>query len=112
MTDQPVQPPASHLERWTAALGNLARPFALYAAAGSSAFATVAIVLREMSLIEGAAFIAAAWGGVGGLYWAKATEESRKASVAGNVEVAKATAPTDPQTIPIPESSKPPWERS
>lgn len=83
----------SSLERWTAALGSLARPFTLYVAALSSAIATVSIVFRGASLIEGAAYITAAWGGVGVLYGAKALEEGRKARASAEVEIAKAQTP-------------------
>lgn len=78
------------LERWTEALGQLARPFTLYVAAASSAIATVAIVFRGVSLIEGAAYITAAWAGVGVLYGAKALEERGKAKSSAEVEIAKA----------------------
>ncbi len=82
---------------WSAgrpALGHLARPFTLYVAGISSAVATVAIVFRGASLIEGAAYITAAWGGVGVLYGAKALEEGRKAKATAEVEIAKAQTPS------------------
>lgn len=90
MTDQPIQPPANGLERWTAALGNLARPYTLYVASTASAVATVSIVFRGVSLIEGAAYITAAWAGVGVLYGAKALEEGRKAKASADVDIARA----------------------
>lgn len=93
MTDTPIQPPGDRLERWTAALGNLARPFTLYVAGIASGVATVAIVFRGSSLIEGAAYITAAWGGVGVLYGAKALEEGRKAKATADVEIAKVQTP-------------------
>ena len=93
MTETPLQAPATPLERWASALGNLARPFTLYVAGISSAVATVAIVFRGASLIEGAAYITAAWGGVGVLYGAKALEEGRKAKATADVEIAKAQTP-------------------
>ena len=80
------------LESWTATLGNLARPFVLYVAALSSALATVSIVWMRLDLIAGAAFITAAWGGVGLLYGAKALEEGRKAKASAEVEIAKTKA--------------------
>ena len=94
MTDTPVQPPEGTLERWTAALGNLARPSVLFMAAASSAASTVSIVWMRLDLIAGAAFIAAAWGGVSVLYGAKALEEGRKAKATAEVEIAKATGDT------------------
>ncbi len=75
-----------------AALGNLARPFVLYAAATSSAVSTVMVVAKEMDLMAGAAFIAAAWGGVGVLCGAKALEERGKAKSEATVAVAQANA--------------------
>lgn len=94
MSDAPTLPPTGQLERWTATLGNLARPFTLYVAAISSGIATVAIVFRGVSLIEGAAYITAAWGGTGVLYGAKALEEGRKAKASAEVEIAKAKSET------------------
>ena len=88
-TDQPLQPPASHLERWTAALGNLARPFVLYAASLSSAIATCSVVFKEMDLTAGAIFIGASWAGVAALYGAKAIEERGKAKSEAAVAIAQ-----------------------
>lgn len=90
MTDTPVTPPAGHLERWTASLGNLARPVVLYLAAASSALATVSIVWMRLDLITGAAFIAASWAGVAALYGAKAIEERGKAKSEAAVQIAQA----------------------
>lgn len=94
MTDQPMTPPASLLERWTATLGNLARPYTLVIAATASAIATVALAFRAVDLIAGAAFVAANWSGVGVLYGAKALEEGRKAKAIASVEIAKAQTPS------------------
>lgn len=92
MTDQPIPPPAGELERITAALGNLARPFVLYAAAASSALATVSVVWMRLELIAGAAFITASWGGVALLYGAKAIEERGKAKSEAEVAIAQTNA--------------------
>lgn len=75
------------------AIGNLARPYTLVAAATSSAIATVALAFRTVDLIAAAAFVAATWAGVGALYGAKAMEESSKAKSAAKVEEAKAHNP-------------------
>lgn len=93
MTDAPTQQPAEWLERWIAALGNLARPFVLYVASGSSAISTILIVIQRMDLIAGAAFIAASWAGVGVLYGAKAAEERGKAKSEAAVAIAQTSAP-------------------
>lgn len=79
-----------NLDRFSWLAGELARPFTLYAAGVSSAVATAVIPFRTESLIEGAAYIAAAWGGTAALYGAKAWEQSRtrNAEVAANAEVA------------------------
>lgn len=82
------------LERAVAALGNLARPFVLYASSASSAVATVSIVWMRLDLMAGAAFIAAAWGGTAALYGAKALEERGKAKSEERVRVAEAARPT------------------
>lgn len=89
MSDTPVQQPAARFERVVSALGNLARPFVLYVASGSSAIATVMVVAKEMDLIAGAAFVGASWGGVGLLYGAKAIEERGKAKSEAAVAIAQ-----------------------
>ncbi len=88
-TDQPLQPPAARFERVVSALGNLARPFVLYAAAFSSAFATMAVVLKELDLTAGAIFVGANWSGVALLYGAKAIEERGKAKSEAAVAIAQ-----------------------
>lgn len=81
--------PSARFERVIAALGNLARPYVLYAASTSSALATVSIVWMRLDLVAGAAFIGAAWGGVGILYGAKALEERGKAKSEAAVAIAQ-----------------------
>lgn len=91
------------LDRLALFIGEVARPFTLYAAGVSSAVATVAIPFRTDSLIEGAAYIGAAWGGTAALYGAKAWEQSRtrKAEVAANADVEIARTGGDRRT-PMP----------
>lgn len=96
MTDTPAQPPKGHLERWTATLGNLARPYVLYAASTSSAISTVSIVWMGLDLMAGAAFITATWAGVGVLYGAKALEERGKAKSEAQVAIAQSTTEPKP----------------
>lgn len=69
------------LERIVAAIGSVARPYVLYSAATSSAFATVGIVWMKADLMAGAAFVGAAWGGVALLYGAKAMENASVAKI-------------------------------
>jgi len=84
------------LERVIAAIGNAARPFVLYASAGSSAIATVSIVWMRLDLMAGAAFISAAWGGTGLIYGAKAIEERGKAKSEAAVAIAQTNAAASP----------------
>lgn len=79
-------------ERVVQAVGNLARPSVLYLAAWSSAIATVRLAFAATDLVSAAAFIGAAWGGVGVIYGAKALEEGRKAKADAEVRTAQAAA--------------------
>ena len=92
------------LEQLTHALGQLARPYVLFAAATSSAIATVSIVWMRLDLIAGAAFITAAWAGVGVVYGAKALEERGKAKSAAEVAVARSAAGEAP-AAPVDETA-------
>lgn len=76
-------------ERFIAGVGDLARPAVLYLAAGSSAVATVAIVLKELDLTAGAIFIGTAWAGVAALYGAKAAEVAAIRKREAEVEIAR-----------------------
>lgn len=100
MTDQPVQFPAARFERVVAALGNLARPFVLYAASLSSAIATCAVVFKEMDLTSGAIFVGANWSGVALLYGAKAIEERGKAKSEAAVQIAQSNPNTTNEVQP------------
>lgn len=78
-------------------LADLARPWVLWAGGASASVATV-MCSREPTL-EGAAVVAAAWGGVFGIYWGKAQETTKiaiataQASADVEKERAKATPP-------------------
>lgn len=88
------------LERWTATLGNLARPYVLTSASTGGMVATVSIVWMGADLIAGAAFITAVWAGVALLYGAKAVEERDKARSTADVAIAAGQTPApqpDPQ---------------
>lgn len=100
MSDQPVQYPAARFERVVSALGNLARPFVLYAASASSAVATIMVVAKEMDLNAGAIFVGANWAGVGLLYGAKAIEERGKAKSEAAVAIAQSNPNTTNEVEP------------
>lgn len=85
-------------ERVVTAIANLARPTVLYLSALSSAIVTVWLARSDESLIEKAAYIGAAWGGVAVLYGAKSLEEGRKAKAEASVAIAR-EGPAD----------RPPW---
>jgi hypothetical protein len=119
-TDTPVPAPPSRLEAVKAFLGDLARPFSLYASAGAASVATVLIgyaVLRgamkgDLDLIGAAAFIGAVWAGVAGLYWGKVVERNQEAKQTAFVEVAKTKAATaNPPIPPSADGELPPSER-
>lgn len=96
-------------ERVVTAIANLARPSVLYLSAWSAAISTVALavgaILGEVDLIAAAAFITAAWGGVGILYGAKSLEEGRKAKAEASVQIAR-ESPTGGR--PWPSGDDPP----
>lgn len=77
-------------ERVVAALGALARPYVLYAAATSAGVVTIRLGWSDAAWIEKAAFIAAAWAPVVALYTAKAVEERGKAKSDERVAIAQA----------------------
>lgn len=97
MSYPPAHLISARFERVVAALGALARPFVLYASGGSSAIATVMVVAKELDLIAGAAFVAAAWGGTGLVYGAKAIEERGKAKSDAAVAIAQTQSPEEPK---------------
>lgn len=90
MTDTPIQPPVTRLDRIKAFIGDLARPFAIIVTSLSAAIATVLIALRVTSFGEGAIFIAAVFAGVGGLYGVKSWEVAKTGKQSAEVEIAKA----------------------
>lgn len=81
-----------NLQRLAGFLGHLARPWCLYVAGGAAGWTTVTIPYRpDVSLIEGAAYITAAWAGVAAIYLGKAYEERGKTKSQADVEIARAT---------------------
>lgn len=91
-------------EGFRSLVGDLARPFSIYASAGSASVATVLLAyggLRtamagNLDLLGAAAFIGAVWAGVGALYWGKAWEREKEAKHNATIEVAKATTASVP----------------
>jgi hypothetical protein len=86
-------PPPSMMDQWKAFIGDLARPFAIYATSGAAALATVAIAFKNDDGFSAAAiFIGAVYAGVGALYAGKAWENVKAGKSAADVEIAKAQA--------------------
>lgn len=96
MTDTPVQPPTfppvSRLEVIKSFIGDLARPFAIYAVAFATARAIVIIAKKVGTLAEGAIYITAVLAGLAAIYGAKAWENAKAGKQAAEVEIAKANA--------------------
>lgn len=90
ITDTPVNPPSSRLDRWKAFIGDLSRPFAIISTSLSASAATIIVAYRVTTFGEGAIFIAAVFAGVGALYGAKSWEVARAGKHAAEVEIAKA----------------------
>lgn len=92
MTDTPPTtafPPPSGLEQAKAFIGDLARPFAIYAMASSTA---AAVIMRvDTGLLTAAGVILAT------LYGAKAVESAVQANATARVAVAQAQAPAAAQ---------------
>lgn len=95
MTDTPIQPPTqppvSRLEMLKGFIGDLARPFAVYAIAFATARAIVIISRKVGTLSEGAIYITAVLAGLAALYGAKAWENAKAGKQAAEVEIAKVT---------------------
>ncbi len=86
MTDTPIQPPATRLERIKGFIGDLARPFAIIA----TSWATIVIAYRVENGNDGAIFIGGVFAGVGALYIGKAWELAKTGKQNAEVEIAKA----------------------
>jgi hypothetical protein len=102
------------LEAFRATAGDLARPFSIYASAGSASIATVLLAyagLRSalnghLDLLGAAAFIGAVWAGVGALYWGKAWETKERDKNNAQVEIARtATAGSPTPSVDLTTSS-------
>ena len=90
MTDTPIQPPASASERVKAFIGDLARPFAIYATTGAAAVG----IVRGAWVVEnghaGAIYLGAVAVLVGGIYGFKSWEQIKTGKQGAEVEIAKA----------------------
>jgi hypothetical protein len=97
VTDTPATTkPPSRVDQIKGFVGDLARPFAIYTIAGSTA---AAIIMESV----GADKLTAAGLIIGALYGAKTVENNTSAKQAASVEIAKATAaapPPDPELKP------------
>jgi len=82
-------------------LADLARPFALYSVAASTAFAIVRLSWSADDLSAAAVFITAALGGLAALYGAKAWENAKQGQHTASVETAKASATPQAATTTI-----------
>ncbi len=90
MTDTPIQPPATRLERIKGFIGDLARPFAIIATSFAASWATIVIAYRVENGNDGAIFIGGVFAGVGALYIGKAWELAKTSKQNAEVEIAKA----------------------
>ena len=96
MTDTPINPPATGMERWKAFIGDLARPFAIISTSLAASWATVVIAYKVTTFGEAALFIAAVFTGVSALYAGKAWENARASRHAADVEIARTTSQQQP----------------
>lgn len=90
MTDTPIQPPATRLDRVKSFIGDLARPFAIIATSFAASWATIVIAYRVENGNDGAIFIGGVFAGVGALYIGKAWEVAKTGKQTAEVEIAKA----------------------
>lgn len=90
MTDTPIQPPATRLERVKSFIGDLARPFAIIATSFAASWATIVIAYRVENGNDGAIFIGGVFAGVGALYIGKAWEVAKTGKQSAEIEIAKA----------------------
>lgn len=120
MTDTPVTPPPTRMERLKSFIGDLARPFSIVVTSASAAVTPVIVAVRaapdRLDLSAASLFVGAIYAGVAGLYWGKAWEVRKQTEKAAEVEVAKVaaapSAPPAPQAPPAPATETPPWERT
>jgi hypothetical protein len=95
-------------------LADLARPWVLWAGGGSASVATVMCAWEPT--LEGAAVVAAAWGGLFGIYWGKAQETTKiaiaTAQASADVEKERAKGNPPPDKALEPAAEPPAPERS
>jgi hypothetical protein len=90
MTDTPLQPPPTTLERVKVFIGDLARPFAIITTSGAASVATVIIAGKVENGNDGAIFIGGVFAGVSALFLGKAWEVVKGQKAGADVEIAKA----------------------
>jgi hypothetical protein len=98
MTDTPVAtptyPPPSTADQIKSMVGDLARPYALYAVATAVSIAIIKIAWEITDGNIGAVFLTAAGGLLAAMYGAKSLEVAAQAKQQATVDVARAQAPT------------------
>ena len=91
MTDTPIPDPPTKGERIKAAVGDLARPFAIYVISAGAAAGVVIVALKVENGNDGAIFYGAVGVLVGLVIGARAVENINTTRQAAKVEIAKAT---------------------
>lgn len=90
MTDTPIQPPASPSERVKSFIGDLARPFAIYATSAAAAVGIVRVAWVVENGNDGAIYLGSVAVLVGGIYGFKSWEIAKAGKQSAEVEIAKA----------------------
>lgn len=110
-TPVPTFPRPTRFDQIKGLIGDLARPFALIALGASCA-----VGLHNGTVTADKLGLALA--ALGAMYGAKSWETSTAAKASATIEVAKANAAPPPPAndqapaAPIPQSERPPWERT
>ena len=96
----------------TDVIGDLARPFAIYATAGAAAISTVRLAFVSDDLSGAAVYMGAVFAGLAGLYGFRAWESQKAASASAEVEKVRAQANPPPAEALKPAAPEPTPERS
>ncbi|WP_312783401.1 hypothetical protein [Brevundimonas sp.] len=95
MTDTPIQPPATRLERVKSFIGDLARPFAIIWTAACAGVSMLILALKIDDPVQAGVFIGVVYTtGVSTLYLGKAWEVAKTGKQSAEVEIAKAKSET------------------
>ena len=82
-------------------IGDLARPFAIYATAGAAAISTVRLAFVSEDLSGAAVYMGAVFAGLAGLYGFRAWESQKAASASAEVEKVRARSAPPPGAAQI-----------